>query len=136
MADALDVVAGAQLASQVLTFLGDVAGEAGSQPGVGEGSVTGPMMGVASLRERPTHGPTGTRVRTERGSRMVLGWGGAGRAAVRQLLDKVVDVPVFVVVLGTVEVPQLQFVVLYDLVSGSLFLGVACGIQNIGFFGR
>ena len=28
----------------------------------------------------------------------------------RQLLDKVVDVPVFVVVSDTVEVPQLQFV--------------------------
>ena len=28
----------------------------------------------------------------------------------RQILDKVVDVPVFVVALDTVEVPQLQFV--------------------------
>ena len=44
------------------------------------------------------------------GSRVVRVWGGAGRAAVRQLLDKVVGVPVFVVVSDTVEVPQLQFV--------------------------
>ena len=46
----------------------------------------------------------------------------------RQLLDKVVDVPVFVVVLDTVEVPQLQFVKgLESRASVTCLLGVGAG---------
>ena len=46
----------------------------------------------------------------------------------RQLLDKVVDVPVFVVALDTVEVPQLQFVKgLESRASVTCLLGVGAG---------
>ena len=60
--------------------MGDLAGEAGRQPGVYRSSVPGPMMGdtpygavarrtrpssVASLRGRATHAPADSRVHTE-----------------------------------------------------------------------
>ena len=61
------------------------------------------------------------------GSLMVgLGRGGAGGGAAD--LDKVVDVPVFVVALDTVEVPQLQFVKgLESRASVTCLLGVGAG---------
>ena len=83
--------------------------------------------GVASFG-RVTHAPADPRAlyrairrsllhrlgRRPGAPKWVPGWsrggGEEGRAAVRQLLDKVVDVPVFVVVSDSVEVPQLQFV--------------------------
>ena len=68
------------VASQVLTFQGDLAGEAWSQPGVCKGSATSPMMGdtspgVVARRTCPsgvasfgrvTHAPADLRARSER----------------------------------------------------------------------
>ena len=72
---------GSSVASQVLTLVGDLAGEARRQPGGLQEQRVGPMMGdthygvaarrtgplsVTSLRRRATHAPAGSRVRTER----------------------------------------------------------------------